>query len=89
MGVISKPLRPGKDEPRTTSSAPNPSIHSWGSSRDLETAQQLHTQVLCVCVCLSVCLSVTGRQQSTGASHNIVVLIWTVFVLFHIVSVYK
>jgi hypothetical protein len=52
MGVISKPLRPGKDEPRTTSSAPNPSVHSRGSCRDLETAQQLHSQVLRVCVSL-------------------------------------
>lgn len=37
----------------------------------------------CVCVCL------TGRRQSAGASRHVVVLIWTVFVSFHIVSVYK
>lgn len=52
MCVISKSLHPGKDEPRSTSSAPNPSIHRRGSCRDLETAQRLHTQVLLVCVSL-------------------------------------
>jgi hypothetical protein len=31
----------------------------------------------------------TGRQQSTGTSRHVVVLIWTVSVSLHVVSVYK
>lgn len=81
MRVISKPLRLGKDAPRTTSSAPNPSVQLGqlqgpgdGTAASLSGAS---------CVCL------TGRRQSAGASRHVVVLIWTVFVSFHIVSVYK
>lgn len=65
MGVISESLCPGKDEPRTTSSAPNPSVHSWGSCGDRDTAQQLHTLRCFVCVCLwetAVCWRVTPRS---------------------------
>ena len=40
-----------------------------------------HSRVLRVCL--------TGRRQSGGASRHGVVLIWTVFVSFHVVSVYK
>lgn len=54
MSVISESLCPGKDEPRTTSSALNPSVHSWGSCRDLQTAQQLHTLRCFMCVCVSL-----------------------------------
>lgn len=80
---MSKSLRPGKDDPRTMSSALNPSVHScscrtWGQHSSRVHTLQVHS---------SVCL--ITRRQSADASRHIVVLIWTVFVSFHIVSVYK
>lgn len=51
------------------------------------TWKQRSSSVHTLQVHLSVCLM--GRRQSADTSRHIVVLIWTVFVSLHIVSVYK